>query len=182
MGTNRNYTFQSTPPRRWWQVIAVWKSRDKWFQSTPPRRWWLIAYFPSIRVKISIHTTTQVVTCWHILILFLAIFQSTPPRRWWQTGSNKTAAFKSISIHTTTQVVTESASGDLAALAISIHTTTQVVTYLLPGKKSYRFYFNPHHHAGGDRHDRLDQELLQLFQSTPPRRWWPTYMTYGRIQ
>ena len=124
------------------------------------------------QLRISIHTTTQVVT----------------------KGENQEAENVQISIHTTTQVVTDLFYLFRDVLCISIHTTTQVVTGQFQPLPVLPHYFNPHHHAGGDwwilllsysvanfnphHHaggDRIihpQQRLDMLFQSTPPRRWW----------
>ena len=81
-----------------------------------------------ILANISIHTTTQVVT---VLIQI-------------------TGCFNHISIHTTTQVVTIPGGRLNGDSNISIHTTTQVVTIMNAFPRADMYYFNPHHHAGGD--------------------------------
>ena len=78
--------------------------------------------------KISIHTTTQVVTIFH-------------------DGERLTFV---ISIHTTTQVVTNLYAKMTQQHSISIHTTTQVVTEQFIDAILAVYDFNPHHHAGGD--------------------------------
>ena len=77
-------------------------------------------------------------------------FQSTPPRRWWRDTAECIGDWDCISIHTTTQVVTVGLFLDVVNQLISIHTTTQVVTCI-----------------------RYRQSFSSVFQSTPPRRWWP---------
>ena len=99
--------------------------------------------------RISIHTTTQVVTvaCEESQAVTVISIHTTT-----QVVTNPNiycCPACGISIHTTTQVVTEKIIYDVGDLIISIHTTTQVVT--LNGIVLFSWPF--------------------LFQSTPPRRW-----------
>ena len=107
--------------------------------------------------RISIHTTTQVVTdelpetmqCRFISIHTTTQVVTMPFQ--WSPGPAE------ISIHTTTQVVTRIQCGPYLYMRISIHTTTQVVTGGGDHKGCQAVYFNPHHHAGGDTYiQRMD--------------------------
>ena len=94
-------------------------------------------------------------------------------------------SYAHISIHTTAKVVT---------LLVRIYLFMMVVTSYLFYFLYYQYHFNPHHreggdliaipHAfrsinfnphhreGGDRRKITKCMSTQIFQSTPPRRWW----------
>ena len=119
---------------------------------------------------ISIHTTTQVVT-------------------YMRDAVDKVVR---ISIHTTTQVVTHGV-GTSSSIPTNFnphhHAGGDNEGFALNGIEND---FNPHHHAGGDKtwtrfkvkvkisihtttqvvtQNVMQQELVRVFQSTPPRRW-----------
>ena len=132
---------------------ALHKAFENRFQSTPPRRWWP-RQPDKVRGRrvISIHTTTQVVTKGDIVGLGEYIISIHTTTQVVTSSSHEGSSGDAISIHTTTQVVTPQKWLELFAGYISIHTTTQVVTLSQAG---------------------LTTTLLK-FQSTPPRRWWPS--------
>ena len=143
--------FQSTPPRRWWRLQDLKYDDRITFQSTPPRRWWPggTEHLSTI-LGISIHTTTQVVTCILYDCLGIFLFQSTPPRRWWPglfTAERIPSVFQSTP-------------------------PRRWWPYVHRGPNQVCSNFNPHHHAGGDETSNDFRIGIKWFQSTPPRRWW----------
>ena len=102
-------------------------------------------------------------------------FQSTPPRGWRRKDLNNASDAADISIHSTARVET---------------TKRMIPTWRLwdfnplhreGGDASIPFisrsisYFNPLHREGGDDIEEPKKNLIELFQSTPPRgwrRWW----------
>ena len=144
--------FQSTHPRRVW----LWKEGYErcWlrFQSTHPRRVWPHrGHTASSAVCFNPHT---------------------------HAGCDGSERYKEIealvSIHTPTQGVTLMLLLSVMwYLSVSIHTPTQGVTQAEVWKVWHRS-FNPHTHAGCDwKH--LQDHHASRFQSTHPRRVWPSF-------
>ena len=140
---------------------------------------------------------------WHWCFCFplcgIFLFQSTHPRRVWlrfrhclkesltcfnphtHAGCDRSGRFTlccsmDVSIHTPTQGVTTLAAVNSRNPRVSIHTPTQGVTQAEVWKVWHRS-FNPHTHAGCDTGRSLES-LAQEFQSTHPRRVWPSASTY----
>ena len=147
--------FQSTPPRRWWRITPTFSRALPKFQSTPPRRWWQYRYDGNRGlehfnphhhaggdrgggrhrppVRISIHTTTQVVTFRLSSFRYTPkSFQSTPPRRWWPYVVGRIT--------------------DVFRFQSTPPRRWWRDDYLL--RDNPQNYFNPHHHAGGDVGER----------------------------
>ncbi len=122
-------------------------------------------------LDISIHTTTQVVTCiWSHLLSYLENFN---PHH--HAGGDDRERCNpdpvAISIHTTTQVVTRKLFYCKPYMKISIHTTTQVVTMVIKNKLVPYFISIHTTTQVVTIMETVSSGRYLLFQSTPPRRW-----------
>ena len=156
----------------------------------------MVVYTRIHLVIVSIHTPTQGVTTSIMYPAQASQFQSTHPRRVWlqqQSSVQNSISFnphthagcdlfiisfiseRSVSIHTPTQGVTQSITSTKLIKIVSIHTPTQGVT--LASYSLFWWYtsFNPHTHAGCDKEIWMRSLRNGLFQSTHPRRVWPSH-------
>ena len=165
--------FQSTPPRRWWRKLSVmervtWNFNPHHHAGGDKTEIWdtkggtgdFNPHHHAGGDGVSVND-----------LMPGNEFQSTPPRRWWHRHPGFHGCFWPISIHTTTQVVTELTHGIAAKTEISIHTTTQVVT-IYPGLRSFHQQISIHTTTQVVTELSTIQKRENLFQSTPPRRWW----------
>ena len=147
-----NYKFQSTHPRRVWLPTNHEIIMELKFQSTHPRRVWLTRYYPSWAVAcFNPHTHEG---C--------------------DSGKSQIEKFWRVSIHTPTKGVTEK-SMTILNFIISFNPHTHEGCDLNLVKNSLLLMcFNPHTHEGCDCKSPHLVFLLNLFQSTHPRRVWRT--------
>ena len=147
------------------------------FQSTHPRRVWQVS--PSLGCvgnRVSIHTPTQgVTTIWRCCAHF-CMFQSTHPRRVWLSCWQGWYRCAYVSIHTPTQGVTISQPMISRYSIVSIHTPTQGVTQI-HAYDGIKQEFQSTHPRRVWPIRKVNGAGLKQFQSTHPRRVWP----YWRI-
>ena len=142
--------FQSTHPRRVWQISAFRSATALQFQSTHPRRVWLGLFkILDASVIVSIHTPTKGVTKTFFYL----------------------CTMKKVSIHTPTKGVTPTSVKPCRPTTVSIHTPTKGVTrpinWIIVSCK-----FQSTHPR---RVWRLHTDTIKFrdrFQSTHPRRVW----------
>ena len=121
-------TFQSTHPRRVWQVDMTQILLNQEFQSTHPRRVWPASWITS---------------------LFFFRFQSTHPRRVWHVPLMSCKVLHSVSIHTPTQGVTPFNPERVFSILFQSTHPRRVWPYQAV-KLLWSLSFNPHTHAGCD--------------------------------
>ena len=125
--------FQSTHPRRVWQVRAEIINRIGLFQSTHPRRVWLNEVSQKIdSEKVSIHTPTQGVTKASTVVSGASALVSIhTPTQGVTRDVPQFEEYIRVSIHTPTQGVTVNGNSFATFITVSIHTPTQGVTSLM---------------------------------------------------
>ena len=147
------HVFQSTLPRREWQGLYWNYFYHVWFQSTLPRREWPIINDPSnLRLYFNPHSHAGSDANDEKCVYAIWGFQSTLPRREWRDLSgNFNAIWNDFNPHS--------------------HAGSDFVMFK---KDAHSFDFNPHSHAGSDEMTAYNGSQFIIFQSTLPRREWPS--------
>ena len=166
------FLFQSTHPRRVWQVLLSSSGGSSSFQSTHLRRvWQIVLIVVRLRVLVSIHTPTKGVTqdfcdyykylkfqsthprrVWHaeaMIYYHHPKFQSTHPRRVWHAQGCIDTFSSCVSIHTPTKGVTL-VSEIIYGTPWFQSTHPRRVWHRLPLPSGRTDSFNPHTHEGCD--------------------------------